>query len=90
MKEIILCEVCREAEKTRVSQGIYCCDTCIPPRLRMTGTINKVFLKGYGMVESSRLKGLDNRVILPDNKPGGGYYVGSKRNGKITDKEPDY
>ena len=51
-----------------------------------------MFLRGYGFVSKARVAELERRVMLPYDKPGGGYYVGRRmENGKIDEnRQPDY
>ena len=86
------CQVCKKREKTRVSENLYCCNSCQPPKLHWGGFVEKVVLPGYGNVEVSRLKEMERRVILKDErKDGGSYYLGRKgENGKVQDREPSY
>ena len=55
-------------------------------------SVQKIFIKGYGQVSKARVGELERRVMLPYDKPGGGYYVGRRmENGKISEnKQPDY
>lgn len=54
-------------------------------------TSDKVFLKGYGHASQAQLAALESRVMLPYDKPGGGYYVGTKsKSGRIISEKPPY
>lgn len=61
---------------------------------------NRVFISAVdtvkfptiGNVSKKRVAEMERRVILPHEKPGGGYYVGRRmENGKVSEhKQPEY
>ena len=55
-------------------------------------TVDTVHFPSLGAVSATRVKEMERRVILPYDKPGGGYYLGRKmENGKVSEnKQPDY
>ena len=88
-----MCNYCEH----KTGDGSSVCDKCYESKVKpmnskpgMAGMIQKEYLRNYGMVENSRLRALDSRRILPYDRPGGGYYVGTYERGKIREKEPDY
>lgn len=89
MSENILCEYCNKREKVKVAGGKYCCGECVPFNFMGVTIKETEFIQEYGNVSKNRLREMDRRVILPYNKPDGGYYLGRRgENGKIQEREP--
>lgn len=89
------CELCNVREKTRVKWCKYVCDYCTPQSILMPSTKDTVILEnGSGqryVTSAKRIEEMKRRVILPKERPDGGYYLGRRcENGKIQEKHPDY
>lgn len=88
---MIKCEICNDREKVKVSQGVYCCDICIPPRLGSIGIKHTVILNGSYKTTRARINELDRRVVLNFNPKDHTYNVGRRsESGKIQEKNPHY
>jgi len=85
------CKFCGKDFETEDCFKSNCCDHCMKPKeIGFPEVHEKVFLKEYGYEHVSRIKEAQKRRILPYEKKGGGYYVGTFENGKIHEKNPKY
>lgn len=89
---MIFCDYCRtEKENDRPYKTNFCDDCVKEKEIGSPQSIEKVFLKGYGHESKARIAEMERRVILPYDKPGGGYYVGRRgENGKVQERHPSY
>lgn len=90
---VIRCDYCGEEKDNKRKYKTNFCDGCLQDKeVGAPAPVDKVFIKNYGMVSKKRLCELERRVMLPYEKPGGGYYVGRRmENGKVSEnKQPDY
>lgn len=89
------CDVCKTEGHYRLRSmggGIWACRGCAysptPTGIYLQETVQ---FKTLGAVSKRRVQELERRVILPYDKPGGGYYVGRRgENGKIQERWPNY
>lgn len=90
-----VCFKCKKQFPRQMNGYVYksnVCDECaLPKEIGFPKPFNTVFLDDYGNISAARLDEIQRRVVLPDAKPGGGYYLGRRgENGKIQDRAPDY
>jgi len=90
------CDVCKTEGHYKlrsVWNGVWSCHECLrtEPIFEGVGIKNRIRV-GSQWATEKQLKELERRVILPYDKPGGGYYLGRRmENGKVNeDKMPDY
>ena len=85
------CEICNEREKVKVSQGKYCCEVCIPPRINFAGIEQRVVIGNGFKTTQARIGELERRVVLNYNKKDCTYDVGRRcENGKVAERPPTY
>lgn len=90
------CDVCNTEGHYKLrslGNDVWSCYSClrVPDKAINVGIKNKIRI-GSQWATEKQLKELERRVILPYDKPGGGYYLGRRmENGKICeDRHPDY
>ena len=86
------CDNCQnDSYKLRCEKGVWLCVVCRNRTVSYNHGLSKKVLVGKTWATEAQLKELERRVILPYNKPDGGYYVGRRmENGKVAEKHPDY
>lgn len=90
---MIKCDYCRLEKETGKAYKTNFCDDCVLDKeIGVNKPVDTIVIRGYGVVSKARVAELERRVMLPYDKPGGGYYVGRRmENGKINEnKVPDY
>ena len=92
------CEIC-ESDNHRlrcIGNGVWACLPCAyrsePPKERSVMVREMIHFKTIGNVSKRRVQELERRVMLPYDKPDGGYYTGRRmENGKISEtRQVDY
>lgn len=86
------CDYCGIEEELPKGYVRNFCDACVSDKEIGAFTDKDiVFLRDYGYESVKRIREMERRVILPYEKPGGGYYLGRKcENGKIAERHPTY
>lgn len=86
------CKYCEKEEEYPKGYVKLFCNNCVSDKEIGVSVIKDlIYLKGYGYESKERIKELERRVILPYEKPGGGYYIGRKsENGNVQEKHPSY
>ena len=91
------CDICKKDghyKLRNLGQEVWACPQCASKRTDSSTegvVIRKMVKVGSMMASESQLKALESRVILPYEKQGGGYYLGTRlASGKIRESAPDY
>lgn len=87
------CDSCKTEGhyRLRCENSFWVCAGCRSRMYVSSVGISKKVKVGKTWATENQLKELERRVILPYDKPGGGYYVGRVgENGKVQERWPDY
>lgn len=90
------CDICQTEGHYRlryIGNSVYSCVGCLRTEPKDIGLGIKEWVKvGETWATKRQLKEMERRVILPYNKPDGGYYLGRRgENGKVQEnRQPDY
>ena len=89
------CDNCKAetARLTSIGNLTWVCKGCVPQRAsdgRYFRVSETVWVEGEKTTKA-QIDELCRRVVLPDHKADGGYYLGRRgENGKVQDREPTY
>ena len=89
---MLICDNCSEKDCYRLilTKEKWVCEKCYRPVTQKKYLHEKIKV-GQTLTTKAQIDELERRVILPYDKPGGGYYLGRRgNNGKVQEKMPDY
>lgn len=89
------CDICKTDGHYRIrsiGDSLWACPDCVRAEPKETGIVVKEWVQvGSQRATRNQLKEMERRVILPYDKPGGGYYLGRRgENGRVQERAPDY